>query len=84
MIKKGGTVDLTPPLAGRGSCFLRKGKGTRMYYPSLEEVKRLAQSSNLVPIYREIMADLETPVSAYLKVLDDALEASVNILLELS
>ena len=39
-----------------------------MYYPSLEEVKRLAGQGNLVPIYREINADLETPVSAYLKV----------------
>ncbi len=39
-----------------------------MYYPSLEEVKGLGRSGNLVPIYREIMADLETPVSAYLKV----------------
>ena len=39
-----------------------------MYYPSLEEVKRLAGQGNLVPIYREINADLETPVSAYLKI----------------
>ncbi len=41
-----------------------------MYYPSLEDVKSLANSSdgNLVPIYRSINADLETPVSAYLKV----------------
>ena len=41
-----------------------------MYYPSLEEVKALAQEGqgNLVPIYRSINADLETPVSAYLKV----------------
>ena len=38
------------------------------YYPSLEEVKRLAGTANLVPIYVEINADLETPVSAYLKV----------------
>ena len=38
------------------------------YYPSLEEVKRLGESANLVPVYIEINADLETPVSAYLKV----------------
>jgi len=36
-------------------------------YPTLEEVKRLGKSANLVPIYREIVADLETPVSAFLK-----------------
>ena len=39
-----------------------------MYYPSLEEVRRLAGEGNLVPIYREVLADLETPVSAYLKI----------------
>ena len=39
-----------------------------MYYPSLEEVKSLAGKGNLVPVYRSINADLETPVSAYLKV----------------
>lgn len=41
-----------------------------MYYPNLEEVKRLAPSNKgrMMPVYREIMADLETPVSAFLKV----------------
>ncbi len=39
-----------------------------MYYPSLEQVRELAKSANLVPVYREILADLETPVTAYLKV----------------
>lgn len=38
------------------------------YYPSLEETKKLAEQGNLVPIYRQIQADMETPVSAYLKV----------------
>jgi len=38
-----------------------------MYYPTLSEVKKLKRLGNLVPIYREIVADLETPVSAYLK-----------------
>ena len=39
-----------------------------MYYPSLEEVEAMAGKGNLVPVYRSINADLETPVSAYLKV----------------
>ena len=39
-----------------------------MYYPSLEQVASYAGEANLVPVYREINADLETPVSAYLKV----------------
>ncbi len=38
-----------------------------MYYPTLSEVRKLKRLGNLVPIYREIVADLETPVSAYLK-----------------
>jgi len=39
-----------------------------MYYPTLEEAKILSAHGNLLPVYREIRADLETPVSAYLKV----------------
>jgi anthranilate synthase component 1 len=39
-----------------------------MYYPSLEEVKKLKRDGNLVPVYREIVADLETPVSAFMKI----------------
>ena len=39
-----------------------------MYYPTLEEVKQLETGGILIPVYREIDADLETPVSAYLKV----------------
>jgi anthranilate synthase component 1 len=33
--------------------------------PSLEEVRRLAQEYNLVPVYRHDLADTETPVAAY-------------------
>ena len=39
-----------------------------MHYPSLAQVKELAGEANLAPICREVAADLETPVSAYLKV----------------
>jgi anthranilate synthase component I len=38
------------------------------YTPTLEQVKSMAGRGNVVPIYREVAADLETPVSAYLKV----------------
>ncbi len=40
------------------------------YLPGIDEVRRLAATGkgNLVPVYREVRADLETPVSAYLKV----------------
>jgi anthranilate synthase component 1 len=36
--------------------------------PSLDEVRALREQGNLCPIYAEILADLETPVSAFLKV----------------
>jgi anthranilate synthase component 1 len=39
-----------------------------MYFPSFKEFSALARRGNLVPVYREILADLETPVSAYLKI----------------
>ncbi len=38
-----------------------------MYNPSLSEVQDLAGQGNLVPVWRELPADLETPVSVYLK-----------------
>ena len=41
-----------------------------MFSPTFEEFKRLAQHGNLVPVVREVLADLETPVSAFLKLRD--------------
>jgi anthranilate synthase component 1 len=42
--------------------------GEKMYQPSLAEIKKMKKPGNLVPVYREIRADLDTPVSAYLKI----------------
>ena len=39
-----------------------------MYTPSLIDAQALLTRGNLIPVYKEIDADLETPVSAYLKV----------------
>jgi len=39
-----------------------------IYYPDKEEFLKLAKKGNLIPVYREILADLETPVSAFLKI----------------
>ncbi len=36
-------------------------------HPSLNEVLELSAQGNLIPIYRELPADLDTPVSVYLK-----------------
>ncbi|MFN8570020.1 MAG: anthranilate synthase component I [Kouleothrix sp.] len=38
------------------------------FKPSLDEIRGLRDQGNLCPIYAEILADLETPVSAFLKV----------------
>ena len=37
------------------------------YEPALDEFMTRAHSGNLVPVYREVVADLDTPVSAYMK-----------------
>jgi anthranilate synthase component 1 len=38
-----------------------------MLYPDFNEFKRLSRSGNLIPIYKELVADMETPVSTFLK-----------------
>ena len=38
-----------------------------MQYPDFETFKALSSRGNLIPVYREILADTETPVSATLK-----------------
>ena len=36
-----------------------------MIVPTLAEFRALAKSGKLVPIYRDVLADLDTPVSAF-------------------
>ena len=43
-----------------------------MYYPDKESFAALAAKGNLIPVYREIMADMDTPVSAFMKIDDGA------------
>jgi anthranilate synthase component 1 len=38
-----------------------------MYTPSRSEFAKYAENYNLIPVYREIIADMDTPVSAFLK-----------------
>ncbi|MCB0170703.1 MAG: chorismate-binding protein, partial [Anaerolineae bacterium] len=42
-----------------------------MYKPTLEQVEVMAEQGNLIPIYRDLPADMETPVSVYLKLQDE-------------
>ena len=39
-----------------------------MYSPTLEEFLKLADQGNLIPITRRLLADVETPLSAYRKI----------------
>jgi anthranilate synthase component 1 len=39
-----------------------------VYYPAFKEFEQKAKEGNLIPVYREILADFETPVTAFLKI----------------
>lgn len=39
--------------------------------PDIEEFRKLAGKGNLIPVYAEMMADLETPVSTFVKLRQD-------------
>ena len=39
-----------------------------MYSPSLDEFRKLAAQGNLIPVTRRLLADIETPLSAYRKI----------------
>src|SRR3954462_8705636 len=39
-----------------------------MYSPTLVEFQKLAAQGNLIPVTRRLLADIETPLSAYRKI----------------
>src|SRR6266511_5152168 len=39
-----------------------------MYYPAPSEFARLAKQGNVIPVTRRLLADFETPLSAYRKI----------------
>ncbi len=39
-----------------------------MYYPNKEDFLKLSKKGNLVPVYRQISADFETPISVFSKI----------------
>src|SRR5213080_1758334 len=39
-----------------------------MYFPTRDEFLKLAAQGNLIPVARRLLADFETPVSAYFKI----------------
>jgi len=42
-------------------------ENNKLFTPSLEEFLKKTKKGNLIPVYIEVLADLETPVSAFLK-----------------
>lgn len=42
-----------------------------MYYPTLNEFRDKTKEGNTIPVYRPILADMETPVSAFYKLMPD-------------
>ncbi|MBU0467465.1 MAG: anthranilate synthase component I [Candidatus Omnitrophica bacterium] len=42
------------------------------FVPSEKEFIKLTKKGNLIPVYKEILGDLETPVSAYFKIASDS------------
>src|ERR1700674_5789203 len=38
------------------------------YFPTFDEFTRLAEGANVVPVYRQLVADTLTPVSAFCKI----------------
>jgi anthranilate synthase component 1 len=41
-----------------------------MIYPDFKNFRKMAAEGNLIPVYREVLADSDTPVSAFLKIDD--------------
>lgn len=48
-----------------------------MYYPDKREFIKLSKTGNLIPVYKEIVADIESPVTAFKKI-----EGEYSFLLE--
>ena len=62
-----------PALQERGATTLQSARsGVRvtesMHITTFDEFRELAQRGTFVPVYKEIVADLLTPVSAFLKI----------------
>ena len=39
-----------------------------MYFPNKEEFIELSRKGNVIPVYREMLADFDTPISAFMKI----------------
>lgn len=55
---------------------------TTQFHPTKERFDELTLKHNVVPVWTEVVADLETPVSVYMKLVQGAAPDSVSFLLE--
>ena len=53
-----------------------------MIYPSKKDFLKLSKNNNMIPVYSEVAADMETPVSAYYKVCSSNDSEDYSFLLE--
>ncbi|GAB4317008.1 MAG: anthranilate synthase component I [Candidatus Sumerlaeia bacterium] len=67
--------DSTYNFIPAASILIPSGPERIMIRPTREEFLELARTGNLIPVYREVLADMETPVSAFRK-LDEGSEFS--------
>jgi anthranilate synthase component 1 len=51
-----------------------------MYTPTLYEFVKKAEEGNLIPVYREFVADTDTPVSAFMKLRQSGSEGNAFLL----
>ena len=56
---------------GAGGPQGKKDDTEAMFKPTLDEFRALSTGGNLIPVYREYLADMETPVSAFGRFADD-------------
>ena len=75
---RGDDSDPAPELLHRGRAGVRRGQAAQPgqvghggvgmeIHPARDEFVALARTGNLIPVYADLMADFETPVSAYAK-----------------
>src|SRR6266542_3475929 len=76
MLKRGGTAgsfwEASRPQRTRGFFVFSQPRGRPNMatgtYPTRDQAHELSRRGNLIPIYREVLADMETPVSVYRKI----------------
>src|ERR1051325_7480620 len=65
MPRRGSSIRCWPFIGGGVACGL---DNFHMYSPTLDEFRKLATRGNLIPVTRRLLADFETPLSAYQKI----------------